>query len=433
MKNNNVLIVFFLLLIVNGEVFSQATTNSPYSKYGIGLLREQTFARSFGMGGVGIGLRSDRDIGLVNPASYSALTAVTFDVGYTNSALTLDDGAETQYQNNSYIDHIAIAFPAIRNVWGASFGVLPYSNVGYKYDEVINDPIGGNVSFYNEGDGAVNKAYFGNAFTLKLDSTLHLSAGVNGFFLFGSMHQDQKAIFGDVAGAFNTWKVTDVAVSDFGADFGLQYDKTFTNSKEQEFKLILGVTYGLASEVSAKRTEIVRSFKGNIDFGTIKDTVEFVDEADDIIELPSELGFGFSLEKNRRWLIAVDYKASNWGAIQSNDVLYTYKSNYSLAIGTEIIPKYDGSNYLQRIAYRVGARHSNSYLAINDIDWVESGITFGIGLPVRRSENSYPRLNFGFEYGTNGTTDGGLIKEKFFNMNVGVTINAKWFRKRKYD
>ena len=88
---------------------------------------------------------------------------------------------------------------------------------------------------------------------------------------------------------------------------------------------------------------------------------------------------------------------------------------------------------MQRVAYRIGARHSNSYIVINGIDWVESGITFGIGLPVRRSENSYPRLNFGFEYGTNGTTDGGLIKEKFFNMNVGVTINATWFRKRKYD
>jgi hypothetical protein len=72
-------------------------------------------------------------------------------------------------------------------------------------------------------------------------------------------------------------------------------------------------------------------------------------------------------------------------------------------------------------------------LSINDVDFSEYGITFGIGLPVRRAENSYPRLNLGFEYGNKGTTDAGLIKEKFFNMNVGVTVNATWFRKRKYD
>ena len=80
MKKNNLIIILFLLLIVNTDVFSQSTTNSPYSKYGVGLLRKQTFTRSFGMGGAGIGLRSDRDIGLINPASYSALRSVTFDV-----------------------------------------------------------------------------------------------------------------------------------------------------------------------------------------------------------------------------------------------------------------------------------------------------------------------------------------------------------------
>ena len=132
-------------------------------------------------------------------------------------------------------------------------------------------------------------------------------------------------------------------------------------------------------------------------------------------------------------MLAVDYKVSNWGAIESNDDLYTYQSNSSFAFGAQFIPKHDGSNYLQRVAYRVGSRYSNSYLTINEVDFSEYGITFGIGLPVRRAENSYPRLNLGFEYGNKGTTEAGLIQEKFFNMNVGVTINATWFRKRKYD
>ena len=99
----------------------------------------------------------------------------------------------------------------------------------------------------------------------------------------------------------------------------------------------------------------------------------------------------------------------------------------------KFIPKHDGQNYVERMAYRVGGRFSNSHLEINNTGWNEYGITFGLGLPVRRSESSFPRLNFGFEYGKRGTTDSGLIEEEFFNFNVGLTINATWFRKRKYD
>lgn len=268
---------------------------------------------------------------------------------------------------------------------------------------------------------------------IKIDSTSDISIGANAYFLFGSINHDQKAIYGDLAGGFNLWKVEEYSVSDFGFDFGLQYQKVFTNVENDKYKLTFGATYGLAADIKAKRSEIVRSFDGTIDFGTVKDTIVFVEEADAVIQLPSELGFGISLEKENKWTLAADYEASNWGAIISSDELYSYKSNYSIAVGAEIIPKHDGSNYLQRIAYRLGSRYSNSYLTINGVDFNEYGITFGIGLPVRRSENSYPRLNFGFEYGNKGTTEAGLVKEQFFNMNVGVTINATWFRKRKYD
>ena len=420
----------------SGNVFAQSTTNSPYSKYGVGLLRKSTFARSFGMGGVGIGLRSHKDIGLINPASYSALDVVTFDVGYTSNSLSLDDGTETQFQNNSYIDHLVIGLPIVKGVWGASFGILPFSSIGYSYDEVLVDPVAGNVSFYNQGDGAINKAYLGNAFALKLDSSSNISVGANTYFLFGYMEHDQRAILGDVPNAYNIWNREEYSMADFGADVGLQYQKSFSNQKDEKFKFVAGLTYALGVDIKAKKNSYTGSFSGSdptIFSNELKDTLIYVEDAEDIIQLPSELGVGISFGKSRHWTFAMDYKMSNWGDIATNDDLYTFQSNYQVGLGAEIVPKYDGSNYLQRVAYRVGLRHSSSYLVINDVDWVESGITIGIGLPVRRAENSYPRLNFGFEYGTNGTTAGGLVKEKFFNMNVGVTINATWFRKRKYD
>ena len=50
----------------------------------------------------------------------------------------------------------------VKNVWGLSFGVLPFSNIGYTYDEVVTDPVAGDISYYNEGAGGLNKAYLGN-------------------------------------------------------------------------------------------------------------------------------------------------------------------------------------------------------------------------------------------------------------------------------
>lgn len=433
MRRNKAFIALVLMVMISATAFSQATTNSPYSKYGIGVIRPQTFAQNFAMGGTAIGIRSDRNIGFLNPASYSAIGVTTFDVGFTNNALWLDDGTQTQYQNNPHITHLAFGIPVIKNTWGMSFGIMPFSNTGYVYDEIINDPYAGDVSFYSEGDGAINKVYLGNGFAVNIDSSSLVSAGFNVYYLFGSVTHDQKIIYGDLPNGFNVWKYKDITVNDFGADFGLQYQKTFTNSEDEKIKLTLGATYALEANLGGERTELTRTFTGSIDFGTIKDTINYIEDAENVTTLPAKMGIGFSIEKDRKWLIAADYTSSDWGSVVSDDALYTYQSNYGIAVGGQYIPRYDGSKYVERIAYRLGTRYSTSYLSVNNVDWTEYGITFGVGLPIRRTEATYPRLNLGVEYGSRGTTENGLIKENFLNFNVGITINAIWFQKRKYD
>ena len=86
MRKYSALFLLVSLLMMSASLFAQETTNSPYSKYGIGLLRPGAFSSNFAMGGTGIAIRSYKDIGFYNPASYSALTVTTFDVGFTNTA-----------------------------------------------------------------------------------------------------------------------------------------------------------------------------------------------------------------------------------------------------------------------------------------------------------------------------------------------------------
>lgn len=430
-------IIIVLLFVLNGLLtFAQSSTISPYSKYGPGVLRPNTFTRNLGMGGTGIGLRSNREIGLVNPASYSALIVTTFDVGYNSNSLWLSDGVETQAETKSYIDHIAFGFPMVKNAWGMSFGFLPYSNTGYNYSEVIEDPNVGSVSLFENGDGAINKAYFGNGFAINLDSNSHIAFGANAYFLFGNIDHRKTVLYDDIPGALNLRDVNLIKVADFGYDFGIQYKKVIEREDKDPYIVVLGATYGMANDVKTKTTENQFTHSSPDEFvgdQEGEDLIFYNEDVEGIMQLPSEMGFGASFEKEHKWIIAADYKTAAWGSILSNDPVFSYKSNYSINLGGQYIPKHDGQNYFQRLAYRVGARYSDSYLVINNIDWNEYGITFGIGLPVRRSENSFPRLNFGFEYGKRGTVESGLIEEEFFNFNVGLTINATWFRKRRYD
>ncbi|MCB0381155.1 MAG: hypothetical protein KDD24_07855 [Flavobacteriales bacterium] len=146
------------------------------------------------------------------------------------------------------------------------------------------------------------------------------------------------------------------------------------------------------------------------------------------------MGGGIALEKANKWTLAVDFKTINYGDINSTEPNVSFKNNYTISSGFEFIPKYDAfNNYFKRVKYKFGARYSTAYLSINNTDITEYGITFGIGLPIKRTDTSMPGLNLGIEYGNRGVESNGLVKETFVNFNVGITINDRWFIKRKYD
>ena len=427
-----------LMLFLTGyclTAFGQPTTNSPYSKYGVGVIRSESFNQNFAWGGAGIGYRSLTNINLLNPASYSEITITTVEFGFTNNALWLDDGVQQQYQNNTYIDHVAFGFPVINGKWGMSFGMLPYSSIGYKYDNRINDSIAGDVDYYYEGKGGLNKAYFGNAVQFDLDSTSMISVGANASLLFGSFTADKKVVYGDLSNSFNVWEYSSTSIADVNFDFGAQYERKFTNSKNENYILTLGATYGLGTDLNAKTTNLTRTFTGNIDFGTVKDTIQSETDQKGAISLPSSIGGGISFQKENKWTVLFDYKTTLWNQVDPiENSSAQYRTNHSLAGGFELIPDYNAfNNYFKRVKYRLGARYSTGYLTVNNQNITEYGITFGLTLPIKRTDTSVPGLNLGIEYGGRGLSADGLVQEKFVNFNIGITINDRWFIKRKYD
>ena len=53
-----------------------------------------------------------------------------------------------------------------------------------------------------------------------------------------------------------------------------------------------------------------------------------------------------------------------------------------------------------------------------------------MGLPVGRI---FSNANVGVEIGKRGTTNANLVQENFINFQVSLSLNDRWFEKRKFN
>ena len=86
---------------------------------------------------------------------------------------------------------------------------------------------------------------------------------------------------------------------------------------------------------------------------------------------------------------------------------------------------------MERSVYRLGGYSSNGAYKINNVAVPEMGLSLGFGLSAKYQ--SPPMLNLAFEYIQRGNTGRDFLLEKFYRVNVGITINDRWFVKRKIE
>ncbi len=411
-------IIFFTAALLVG----QTTTSSPYSRYGIGELSQQRFNVNAGYGGAGIALRSSRFANVLNPASLSSLNLIAFEVAAKTNLYNISSGGQSTSGTNAYLNHISLSMP-INDRWGLSFGLLPFSSIGYDYSYFEESAILGNIQYEYNGSGGLNEIYLANG----VEVAEGLSLGFKGSFVFGAVEEETKVYLLDQINSFNTADQSRNNISDVKFDFGAQYYKELND----EYTATLGFTYGIGSALGGRRTQLVRSFRG--DPGTLErflDTTTFVNSQDNEIELPTTIGVGVALEKKEKWIAEINYSTANWSTLSSPGS-EKYGDSQSLIAGFKILPnKNSYADYSKLITYSFGARYSTSYLIVNEEQLSEVGINFGLTLPFRKSISS---LTIGAEAMRRGKDADGLLQEDFFNIHVGITFNDRWFIKRKYD
>ena len=159
---------FFLLITVlslnSATAIAQINTVSPYSRFGLGDLHFNGFSKRTHMGGVSARFHSKYHINNLNPASYSQLNLTSFEMAFASTYHHSSNDSLNENNHTNFLQHIAIGFP-ISKKCGASFGLYPYSSVGYSIIETITLE-NQTENYIYEGNGGLNTFYLGTSFEI---------------------------------------------------------------------------------------------------------------------------------------------------------------------------------------------------------------------------------------------------------------------------
>lgn len=470
--------VLFILSVVfiTSDVAQAQSTSSPYSRYGIGDVNNRAFGQASAMGSASIAVQNDSVamffINTANPASYSGVQLTTAELGLNFSHVQLQSAATKRTTNSAAFGYVSIAFP-FKKWWGGSFGLIPYSSVGYNVADHQYITNVGAVDFLYEGSGGISQAYFGTAIKplyglprlfmrsakykrLKLEKNTYLidkklkrkrslaslSLGGNASYLFGNIENSRTSIF-STGNTFNTRTSNTSRVGGLYFDYGAQYTFTIDSLRGRDLKdnvkITLGATFAAQTDVTAKADSLSYNFyTSSTGYEVIKDTVEYVDGHKGSITLPLSFGAGIALKKGDKFLVAADFAMQNWSSYQAFNSNQGLKNSMRVSVGMQFVPnsKANGfNNYHKRIQYRIGGKYEQTALELKSSQLTQYAATLGIGLPVGRNFllKNFSMVNIGVELGERGTTNNGLIKERYFKASLGFTINDRWFVKPKFD
>lgn len=414
-------LILAFLFISTTIVSAQEGTSSPYSFYGLGDVKFKGTNDLRQMGGMAVAGDSVH-LNLLNPASYAKLRLTSFAVGGTGNFNNLSNNTTKETAQRFSLDYLAVGLPMGK--LGFSFGIMPFTNVGYRTrSEVVSDD---NTKYNNyKGDGGINRAFIGAGYNL----TKNLSIGAEYQYNFGDIATESIVFMPNIILGTREQNNSNIKGNSF--NIGAFYTKDIN----EKYFLNASLTYSPeANFTSANSRNVV-----TVSVGSSGSLIQDVDPLeinvnDTKLTVPKKYSFGTGFGQKNKWFIGAEYtfqENSKLGNRFDDIANASFENSQKYAIGGFYIPKYNSfSKYLERVTYRAGFRYENTGLVINNTPVNDYGMNFGLGLPVGGRLTS---MNVGFEFGKRGTTSNNLIQENYFNFTVGLSINDLWFIKRKYD
>ncbi|MBQ5689849.1 MAG: hypothetical protein IIV21_07800, partial [Bacteroidales bacterium] len=358
-----------------------------------------------------------------NPASYASIDSLSllFDAGFYIKTASFSTNKQSASGSNASFDYTSIGLSATKR-WKVGLGIMPYANREYNVITEHNNPGSYNVAF--QGEGGLNRVFFANGVKI----SKNLSVGVTASYIFGTLVDNTSIYYPDSASMINGKRSIDMRVSDFKLDYGLLYRIPIN-----KYTVTIGLTYSQGSNISANRDIFIRSmFKGfDNQVESPIDTLKYIENEKVSFKIPHGFGGGISIDNGDGLVVAADFNWAGWEGFTMNGVNDSLQNAWNVAVGASYKPKSTSiSKYHKKITYRAGLHFDQTYYNLYGESINKYGLTFGMGLPVPRSLTSF---NVAFEVGTMGTIKNNLVKENYFNISVSMSINDRWFVKRRYQ
>lgn len=429
----------FIVFLLLGSLYTTAQQNSPFSRYGLGDPYPGQNIVTRGMAGIGSTYGNGQSVNFSNPASYSDLKIVTYDIGITLDSRTLKSTRPVQKYNSINLEpaYVALGMPlSKKHNLGFAFGLRPITRIAYSIRESKRT---GNDSLLNlyQGDGGLYEAFAGIG---KRWGGLRI--GVNTGYKFGNKTNSTKVIPIDSVSTYKSNSQTNTSYGRIFFNGGLQYDVNLSKTTT----LRLGFAGTMKQNLNAKQTIIRETFTYDANGAEVPiDTVFKSPEVAGTIKLPASYTAGISLNSsivdrlgNRidKSSIAVEYESAKWSDYRFFNTADQFNNSWLIKFGGQLTPNpLSIKSYWNRATYRAGFYYGKEALTADGGSLPVYAVTLGAGLPVRRwrsFDNQYTIINTTFEVGSRGNKNNN-ITESFFRFSLGLNLSDIWFIKRKYE
>ncbi|WP_316819774.1 hypothetical protein [Pedobacter gandavensis] len=416
-----------LVLFTGLTAQAQITAQSPYSQYGLGNMKPFVLPQLRAMGGISAGVYKPNgynNINMQNPASYPGINMTTADIGLSGTFYTLNKGSLSEKSFNGSLSHIAFAFPVKQGKTGLSFGLMPFTQVGYDYQNTSRVDTSNAISRFT-GQGGLNKAYLGIG--QAIGDNFRIGANVE--YIFGEIENSSSFELQRLNSIYTRMQNKN-SVGGLSFSYGAQYEIKLGSKK----RITLGYSGSASSTINSTRSylasQFIRDSEGE-DSG-VADTISHINGAKTNLKLPLTHNFGFTIQKDNKWLFGADYRMGGWKKLTIAGVNQGLQDSWGVSAGGQYTPDMGSiNNYFERIDYRLGYTYDKTYIQKAGQDIKQQAVTFGLGLPLASSRYSIYKLNFTTEIGQRGTLSNGLVKENYINFHIGFTLNDTWFIKNK--
>tara|TARA_R110002050_G_scaffold204522_4_gene340098 strand:+ start:828 stop:2093 length:1266 start_codon:yes stop_codon:yes gene_type:complete len=417
-------IIVAIVCFTSWGLSAQNGTASPYSYFGIGDIRTAGTVDNQMMGGISM-YGDSIHINLKNPAAYSKLRLTTYAAGISQKRIVLKSADAKESTSITNLDYLAIGVPLSERM-AVGFGLMPYTSVGYNLQSTITNSDESTLINEYSGDGGLNRVYFSLGYQIAKDISIGATVNYN----FGTINNRRVQTSSDVQ--FGTLDKRESQIQGYDFNYSLNYTPKITDKYTLYTSVGLDTQLNLNSENSQSIGSFSRVNGQEIEVVAVNLDAQGRKFTD--VRVPTTTTLGLGIGENLKWFLGAEYSFQALGDYK-NDFFKVdnleYNDALKIAIGGYYIPEYASfTSYFKRIVYRAGVRFANTGMVINNQDINDFGITFGTGLPLGRSVSN---LNIGFEVGKRGTIEADLIKENYFKINVGLSLNDKWFYKRKIN